>query len=502
MSRQLEIISPTRVNLIGFDKEPFLRQLLTYSDNRQDHLIKKWKNRKAYGWFIRQNGEEAYQEKIKELQAKKIQCLLFNDNGQLWTYSGLVEYLMDKYPDTTLVNNVIYPFPQSLPWDHIPEHSLRVYQEDAITALLAAKHGAISYATGSGKSKVVLHLIKRLGLKTLLVVPSLSIADQMYKEAVHMFGKKHVGKFYSGKKESNKLIVIGVAQSLIRVEEGDEHFATLSRSSVLIVDESHKIASDTLSQIALTLASNCQFRYFVSGTQLRNDGLDFLLRAIIGPIVKTLSVQDLVAEGYLAKPSFRMFKISSDVNSRTDDPNEYTRIHLYYNKRVNELAGKLANKCADEGKPTLILIDEIGQFSQILPYLTHKVRFAHGPLTAENKSSVPKEHQNGTPNELIEQFNNNEFPILVGTSAVSIGSDIRAVKSIIFIRGGKSEIDVKQSVGRGTRIVPGKSEFTFYDFDVIVNNNYSCTTHRHAIQRAAIYKEIYNDFKEISLLHD
>ena len=496
MSRSFKIVNPSKMYLKGFDSK-LLGEYLKYEDKKVDYELKNFIKNK---WFRTKYGEDVYKERLDILKKSKIKSLLFEDEEGLWTYPGLLYYLKDKYPEAEVSSDVVYPESKLVPWEHIPDYELRDYQDKAILLLEQGKHAGIEYATGSGKSKIVIHLIKNHGLKSLVVTPSISIAEQMYSELLLLFGKKKVGKYFGGKKEPKKQIIVAVAQSLTRIEKDSEDWEELGKCKVLAFDESHLTAAQTLSEICFGLVKNVPYRYFVSGTQLRNDGLDLLLEAITGNIVYRLSVKDLVDQGYLAKPSFRMIRTNSPITAEPKDPNAYTRTHLYYNTKVNKIAADLANKNAAEGKQVLVLIDEVEQFSYLLPHLKHAVGFAHGGLTKDNKGKVPTEYHDSNPNALVKQFNNKELPILVGTSCISTGTDIQTAKCLIFLKGGKSEIELRQSVGRGTRRVPGKDSFVFYDFDVIVNGNTACITHRHASMRKKTYESIYPDVKEINLL--
>jgi superfamily II DNA or RNA helicase len=68
------------------------------------------------------------------------------------------------------------------------------------------------------------------------------------------------------------------------------------------------------------------------------------------------------------------------------------------------------------------------------------------------------------------------------------------VGGIIYLQGGRSEVQIKQAVGRGTRRVPGKEDFFFFDFDVYNVG----TTHRHAEARVKVYEDIYEgSYKEM-----
>ncbi len=266
---------------------------------------------------------------------------------------------------------------------------------------------------------------------------------------------------------------------------------------MFIADESHQTPAATLAKVCFGLLANAPYRFFFSGTQLRGDGLDLVLEGITGPIVYTMSVQDGVDQGWLAKPLFRMVWMKSDVACDSSDVNELTRAHIYYNDDLNRKAAMFANKAvATMGRPTLILIDELEQFSRLLPHLGYDVRFAHGGVTAENKKFVPEKYHESDPDLFVEEFNEGKFPILVGTSCIATGTDIKVAAAIIYLRGGKSEIEVRQgAVGRGTRLVPGKQDCVVIDFGI---ENIE-PLKRHAEVRRAIYKSVYPSYTEVHL---
>lgn len=480
--------TPTRLYFEGYGaKRKVLEQHLKYIDKKVDYEIRAFKNN---FWFASKYGEEAYTEKLQELKDARNRSLLFEDETGLWTYSGLADILANLLDDQVR-DDVIYPEPGLVPWDHVPEHAERYYQKLAKEKLIVAKHAAVEHGTGLGKSRVALELAKQLGLKTLVMAPSLSIAGQLFRDFQRAFGKKRVGKYYGGKKEAAKLFVIAVGASLTKVEEGSPDWIELSKTQVFIADESHVVACETLDHVCNGVCASAPYRFFFSGTQMRNDGLDLVLKGITGPIVHEMTVEEGVDQGFLAKPVFRAIYLDSGVkilNKDPDDPNFLTRKHGFYNPKVCALAGDMANKMVSLlGRPTLILVDEIEQFTYLLPYFRHEARFAHSGVTKNNRDNLPKEYWDSDPTKLVDQFNAGEFPILVGTSCIATGTDIKSVKACIYLRFGKSEIEVRQGVGRTTRLVPGKTDCFFVDFvvqDVPV-------LLRHAEARIGIYNEIY-----------
>jgi superfamily II DNA or RNA helicase len=158
------------------------------------------------------------------------------------------------------------------------------------------------------------------------------------------------------------------------------------------------------------------------------------------------------------------------------------------------LAAEFANKAVSlMERPTLILIDELEQFGYLLPHLRYETKFAHAGVTKENKDNVPAEFHKSDPKQLVKDFNEGKFPILVGTSCIVIGTDFKTVKFCINLRGGRSPIEVKQAVGRTTRLAPNKIDCIFLDFAI---DNVEALA-RHAKARKEIYSEIYPSYSEI-----
>lgn len=466
---------------------------LVFIDKKLDFEIQKFKQNQ---WFLRKYGEEAFVEKLKELQSQRKKTLLFQDqNGNNWTYSGLAKYLAEKF-QSPIENSVEYPEPEIIPWAKTLDKTPRPYQKQIVEKLIAAKHGAVEVGTGLGKSLCLLLLAKHYGLKTVVMTPSISIAQQVHAEFEKYLGKKYVGAFFGGKKDFKKKFVVAVAASLTKVEENSEAWEHLASTKVFLADESHLCPASTLAKVCFGLLKDAPYRFFFSGTQMRNDGLDLLLKAITGEIVFTMTVEEGVRQNYLAKPMFRMVSVESNSSFESKDANEMTRKHLYYNDKIAKIVGDITNKMVTLlNRPVLILIDEMEQFSKLLPHIKHQVAFAHGGVTKENSKKVPAQYHASEPNQLVESFNRGDFPVLIGTSCVSTGTDIRNCKTIIYLQGGKSEIQVKQAVGRGTRLTDTKNDCFFIDFDV-----YNVpVVHRHAKIRKKIYEDIYPDFQNMEL---
>lgn len=473
----LTIESPSVLRIENVDDISFLKAQLQYVDKKVDFEISKLKRAARWGGDV--------SERLAALKASRVKSLLFEDENGYWTYSGLSPSLGRNLRQEVL-SKVIYPTPQALPWAKKP-FSPFPYQDSSIDSLVDAKHGAIEVGTGLGKSLILTYVIKRLGLKTVVMAPSKSIAKQLFAALKSAFGGKYVGFYGDGKKDIKKLITVCIAASLTRVEKNSPEWKFFSQTQVFIADESHLCPATTLAKVCFGLLANAPYRFFLSATQLRNDGLDMLLDSITGPVVYRMSVKDGIDQGYLATLSTTMVKTRSEKPFQSNDVLEMTREHLYYNDAVNRLVGQMVKKFVAQNQQVLVLVEELKQFTALLPFLPAAgVGFAHG---GDPQGHLAEAFRKSDPEALVADFNGGRLPVLVGTSCISIGTDIKANSVTIYLRGGKSEIEVMQAaIGRSTRkhAPIGKTSCSIIDFDIANVES----LHRHARVRSKIYATV------------
>ena len=456
--------------------------ILSYIDKRVDHQIVRLKNNARQYGFYKSN---SYEDQLAELQKARKKTLLFQDEAGYWTYSGLRSWLEKELSLETIIS-FDYPEPQLLPWAKKMPYDLRWYQKEAVAKLLEAKHGSVEIGTGLGKSSIIATLVKELALPAVIMAPTLSIANQLLKDCTYLFGAKKVGQFFGGKKKV-KFITIAVSKSLTMVTPGSDLCKELQKAQVFICDESHLCPADTLTEVCLGLFSKVPYRFFLSGTQMRADGLEKVLTGIIGDIVIEMTVKQGVDQGFLSRPRFYMIETVSNSSYENVDAGKMTRIHCYKNPLIYEQAGKLASKMVNAGRRVLIMLDEVTQFPKLLNHLQHPCLFAHGPLTEMNREGVPQSYWKSDSMQQVADFDAGKVPILVGTSCIGIGTDIKSASAILDLMFGASETRVRQTVGRGTRLFPGKTDCLYFDWDV---TNVPML-HRHAMARAQIHEDIY-----------
>jgi DNA repair protein RadD len=373
-------------------------------------------------------------------------------------------------PDTvTLQDERELPARKIMLWSKKPKHSLRYYQREAIDALRKDTRGQAVMATGTGKSFTMLHLVREMGLKTLIICPSSIIGGQLYDEFVEALGKKHVGMYGSGKKEI-KQVTVGLYQSVTRNME-------LFRDTELVIcDENQTLGAGSLMSITRELA-HAPYFYSLSATNYRADGRTPEIYAASGPVAYDFDTVRAIKEGFLAQPHFYVRKVDS-YGKEYDLKQANYKEHVVLNEKLNDQIVSDAQKMLNNGMSTLILVQEIEHGEHISERLG--LQFANG----ENKGSM----------KLIQALNKKEIRGLVaGAQMCSIGVNTVRVDCLINAAFQGSEGIVTQSLGRGLRKYEGKTRVIVLDYIPQGNSMLK----RHGDFRCTVYEK-YGPVKKLA----
>lgn len=170
----------------------------------------------------------------------------------------------------------------------------RPYQREAVDAWLRAQgRGIVVLPTGSGKTVVAYDAIARLGVRTLVVVPTIDLLRQWRTGLAERLGvpAEEVGAIGGGERESGPLTVITYDSAAMPRRKLDGY-------GLLIFDEVHHLPAQTYRTIAAKCAA--PWRLGLSATLERADGLHAELDALIGPLVFERDAEELAAQKHIA----------------------------------------------------------------------------------------------------------------------------------------------------------------------------------------------------------
>jgi hypothetical protein len=449
-----------RIDGLDPDLESDIRSRLSYVDKSKQYQLNKMKRNP----FSRSSA--LYQKLLSESEGE----LCRKDGDTLIVPSGFFTLIKSKNIRIVDQRHETGPI-IALPWANASSvFQLRPYQEEAVDASTKNFRGIINLATGLGKSKSAIALIRKLKRKTLVVCPSKSIAYQFHKELVECFGAKKVGFVGDGRYKPSE-VTVGIAAS---VSNRIDDIKTLDLG-VIIFDETHHTPANTFYAIADGLGSIGRM-YGLTATAYRSDGKDLFIHAACGDIIVQRDVAWGVSNGWLAQPYFITRSVKTEGYDFKDDKLKAYKTHVLNNKTMNDRIIADAKAFIKANKNILILVDQIEHGDLISSGLG--ISFANG----RDKGSET----------LIDDFNAGKIRGLVATDGlVGEGVDTRDVEVLLLANFTVSKSSVLQAVGRGLRKTPTKDKCIILDYCP----EGSSMLKRHAHKRISYYREITHNVK-------
>lgn len=370
-------------------------------------------------------------------------------------------------------------------------HEPRDYQIQGVHDALKYKRKLLLSPTASGKSLMIYSVVRYFvdrGLRILLVVPTTSLVEQMYKdfEDYGWQAEDYCHRIYSGReKYDNRPVTITTWQSIYKLEK-----SWFSDYDVVIGDEAHQFKSKSLISIMSKLA-DAKYRYGFTGTLDGTQTHKLVLEGLFGPTFKLIKTDELIKKGYLSKLNIKVLLLKHESNKfeTYEDEVQYLISHDKRNKFIKNLSLDLKgntlilyNRVATHGEPLYEMINKsVGKM--------RKVFFIHGGVDTEERELVRK---------ITEQENNAIIVASYGT--FSTGINIKNLHNVVFASPSKSRIRNLQSIGRVLRKGKEKVSATLYDIaDEIPNKSKRNYTLNHLVERIKVYNEENFNYEILSI---
>jgi superfamily II DNA or RNA helicase len=343
------------------------------------------------------------------------------------TYTGLVDFISKNVNEIIINDDRIFPVLNYFE----PELSIepRDYQYDYLFESLKKQRCIVDSETGSGKTLMMALIIDTLRLPTLIIAPDKTMLGQLHTELSKLLFKRKpgdIGRVSGDYDEFNPNLTIGLTKSLDKIP-----IEVLKKFQVLLVDEAHKSAANLYHDLILSI--NAPYRYGFTGTpEGRSDNKDLIVQGLFGPIIKLIDRQQLEKEGFLAKIRIDIYRgwFEGDYHSLED-------LLIVNNSKRNNLILKIVKS---HKKETIIILVRKLEHGKILQDMIGKESiFISGEDSTENRESIRDEIKSG------------KYRVLIATKIFGTGLDIPQLEIGIDAKGGKSDIETKQGVGRVVR---------------------------------------------------
>jgi len=378
----------------------------------------------------------------------------------------------------------------------------RDYQVEYIENALKNRRSLSLSPTSSGKSLIIYliqqHYYQTFGLRTLIIVPTISLVHQMSGDFVDYGCEDDIYTIQGGVDKNTKApIVISTWQSLIKQPKD-----WFRQFGVVMGDEAHTFQAKSLTKIMHNL-EDCRYRHGFTGTLKSSESKThrLVLEGCFGDVKKVVSTKKLMDEGTVsnfevkaivlnhsneAKQNFKkaMATVKESVRKWPAE-REYIVNHEKRNNFIRNLVWSL------EGQNNLILFDLVEKHGKVLAPLLEKegreLHFIYGNTKGEERERI---------RHLVENDPDKKHNILASYGVFSTGVNIRRLDNVIFASSSKSEIKVLQSIGRSLRKAEDSKNAVLYDIaDDLSVGSYENYTLKHFKQRIEIYSAEEFPFK-------
>ena len=375
----------------------------------------------------------------------------------------------------------------------------RDYQKEAFLKSIEYGRKLLVSPTASGKSLIIYLLARYYNKKTIVIVPTTSLVEQMagdfveYAEGDHSFdASSEIHKIYSGKPKTNlsERVVISTWQSVYKLPK-----TWYNQFVGIFGDEVHGFKSKSLTGI-MNKAEKTIYRIGTTGTLDGTQTHKLVLEGLFGRVFNVTTTRDLQDNDTLAKLNITCIKLTypdeirKDVSSRKyQDEIDFIVGYEKRNKFIRNLA-------CDQSGNTLVLFQYVEKHGKPLYELINskadegrKVFFVSGETDTSDREAIRR---------ITEK--QKDAIIVASLGTFSTGINIRNLHNIIFASPSKSQIKVLQSIGRGLRKSDDGRDTSLFDitdnFQWKSKKNYTLS---HGEERVKIYSKERFDYKVVEI---
>ena len=358
---------------------------------------------------------------------------------------------------------------------------IRDYQLEAVQHAISKNRVLLVSPTASGKSLIIYVLVRyyhMMGLKTLILVPTTSLVEQMYSdfEDYGWSPGTYCQKIYQGHdKKITKDVAISTWQSIYKMPK--KYFENFG---CVIGDEAHLFKSKSLTGI-MTKLHQCKYRYGLTGTLDGTQTHQLVLEGLFGTVDNVVTTKELIDKKTLANLKIKCVVLKHPpIREKMTYAEELE--YLVTNNTRNQF---IIDLCRNISGNTLCLFQLVEKHGKILYEeiskiaKDRKVFFVYGGVDSLERERI---------REIVE--NEKDAIIIASFGTFSTGINIRNLHNIVFASPSKSKIRVLQSIGRGLRASKSKMGVLVFDIaDDISYRERRNFTLNHFSERINIYNE-------------
>lgn len=197
----------------------------------------------------------------------------------IWLFPDLVKPLLNTYKERARTVETRGTYGTSV-YEDLVTLGYRMYQINAIRCAVESGYGILDIAMGGGKTRIAFGLALACKDAWLYIVHGRDLVAQATAEFTSLM-----------ERTANVQITAASWKQALRLIDERQYEG-------VIIDECHGVATEERMRVLFRL--RCRYRIGLSGTPLdRIDGRNALVIGLLGPVLYSISVSDLVRDGKL-----------------------------------------------------------------------------------------------------------------------------------------------------------------------------------------------------------
>lgn len=366
------------------------------------------------------------------------------------------------------------------PFNYQSHINLYPYQETAADMAHTQRNGVVVMPCGAGKTQTGLELVSLVGGRALWLTHTQDLLNQSMARAKSVFGcsAESYGTITEGKVNIGKGLTFATVQTMAKIDLTDLKYAF----DCVIVDEVHKAvgAPTKVMQFYKVLSAlSCRYKYGLTATPERSDGLEKSMLALLGGICVDVPKETVAHTTCPVKVQMIQtdYFPSMDIVLAGDGTLNYARLVDDLIRDEDRFKFVLNNIPHDAGG-VLVLANRV-------EYLM-KLCKAYGGntlcISGMGNSKAAKEERK----EALRKLNEGEIDAVFATYQLAKeGLDVPNLRYVVFATPEKDSTTVTQAAGRVGRRAEGKEYGTVIDFE----DNFGMY-HGWAKKRKGYYKKL------------
>jgi len=363
-------------------------------------------------------------------------------------------------------NHLLKAF-DSLPSESKERRELREYQAAAVEAVESIRssgsaRGLVIMATGLGKSIVAMQVVsneldRNPNQEVLFLAHTTDLVKQLEfgswsqldkQISTHLWTDGELPKYSGG-------VVFATWQSVSAALRRGENLE--GRFGLVVVDEAHHAPSHSFSELLAHLDPN--FLLGLTATPWRGD--ERSLSGLFGDPVFTMDIVEGMQRGYLAEVDYHMLTdgIDWDRVSQLSEQGrtvaDLNRLLMLPDRDIAMVAHICERMHARANPRALAFCRSIEHAERLRPLFS-----AEGVRAAVMHSGLSREQRFVN----LSQFRAGGIDLLISVEMLNEGIDVPDVNLVAFMRVTHSRRIFLQQLGRGLRVLPGKSSVEVLDF--------------------------------------